>query len=662
MDKDTVLDATPLMDGRIANRRQEIKTQIVSYVLDQRSLTGEISTFKIQVAIENEVGLDLDESTIRATMNELEERGYVSHIKSDTFNVHSSPDVRGLSERTDDVWIEYRRRLRESGGDQGIDYKLDYQREAFEEVFRRFFGSIQGQTDTINEYTGSNSIENQLDPVISEVADELPLKGEELFEEEISNYINEQTSELLQFIGTIYTGTINYDLLSKENDIEDLNFKEAPPEQKKLFLDTNILIGLLCETDQLHPVVSSMCDRAEEMGYKLYYIPPTSDELQYVIDRAKNTIGGFPEESGDTDLDNQFVRDFRNREHRTRAQYKTELDRWADTLADEWEIEMWSQTFDTDDEDRILIRNWIEKLDELEDDGNKVEPQIKHDTNLICSTLETRSKAGQDIVVGPFAVTNNDSLLSINEMGKGELWNKGVALHPQDWLDYLIAFTPVEFTNEDREDIAEAVINTATRFDDHLDLEDYLGILAIRSDLSDKSKDFLEDMVYGTPLENKLNNAIERGDYEELENQGQELLSELNDLLRENVKQNEQLQKASSKAQEEEQRRKQLESVIDDINAVEINNTQNVSQEVDVTVNQTTINQLEFLEKELRDAVGTPIEENGFPEPPENYSDPDSVINWLQQLDEKLSTAESHSKRINQLAPIVTGLLTSFGL
>ena len=660
MNKKTVLNATPLMDGRITNRRQEIKTQIVSYVLNQRSLTGELSIFKLQSIIEGEVGLNLDESTIRAVMNELEDQGYVSHMKSDDYKIHSSPSIRGLSERVDDIWIEYRSRLRDNDGDQGIDYKLDNHRNAFEEVFTRFFENIQGQTESLDNYSGSGSIENELDPVISGVADDFPLLDSVFFQDEVMSYIKEQTPELLQFVGTLYTGTINYDILSKENEMGDLDFDDASPAEKILFLDTNILIGLLCETDELYPVVSSMCEKANDLGYNLYYLPATSDELQHVVNRAKNTLTGFSDNSGD--LDNQFVRDCNNREYRTKSQYVTELDRWADTLTEDWDINRWTQTFDTGNQDRELIKNWIRKLDELEDDGDKSGPQIRHDTELISSTLQTRNQASQDIVVGPFAVTNNDSLLSINEMGKGELWNKGVALHPQDWLDYLIAFTPVEFTDEDRADIAEAVISTATKFDDHIDLEDYLNILAIRSDLSDKSESFLKDMVYGTPLENKLTSAIERGNYGELENQGQEILSELNDQLKKNIEQKEQLKKASNKAQQEMQRRKQLESVVNEMSAVEINNVQNTSQEVEVSINQQTINQLEFLEEQLRDAVDKSIDESELPEPPEDYSDPDTVIDWLQQLDEKLTATENHAERFSQLIPIVTGLLTSFSV
>jgi hypothetical protein len=247
-------------------------------------------------------------------------------------------------------------------------------------------------------------------------------------------------------------------------------------------------------------------------------------------------------------------------------------------------------------------------------------------------------------------------------MGKGELWSRGVALHPQDWLDYLVAFTPVEFTNEDKESVAEAVIGTATKFDDHIDLEDYVDIISIRSDLDGKSKSYLEDMVYGSPLEKKLTNAIERGDYEELENQGKKLLSELNEQLKKKVEMDEQLKHASSVAQEEKQRRKQLESIIDDISGVEVNNTQTVSQEVDVTVNQKTINQLEYLEEELRDAVDGPLSETEVPNPPEDYSDPDAVIDWLENLDQKLSTLENYAGRFSHISPMVTGLLASFGI
>lgn len=575
------------------------------------------------------------------------------------------PIKKRLSGEIEPVWIEYKNKLKKSDYDRGIDYKIENHHSAFKEVFIEFFNTVRKNERSLDEYSEGVKFEDNLDAVLSDVVDKKALLDEEVFEDLFQQYVDEETSTLLNFVGTIHTGVINYDLLSEEDDIDELNFSKASDQEKDLLLDTNTLIGLLCETDEIHPVVSSMCKRSRESGYDIYYTENTKEELKHVINRARKSLSGFPGEGNSADVDNQFVRDFKNKRKKnniTKSQYITYLDRWPDTLEEEWEVKLSHIDSSLDKKERRLVKNWVDKLDEMEGDGEKSEPQIKHDTNLIASTVKARREVEKEVAVGPFAVSNNNSLLSINKFGKGELWKKGVVLHPQDWLDYLVAFSTTNITKEDKEEVAKAVLSTATEFDDEVDLDGYIEILAARANLSSRSQSHLRDLIYGTELEKKLTSAIERGDHEELESTGKELLEELNELIKEDVDKNEKIKRISSENIAQKERINQLEEVVSDLGGVKIENTQNVEQNVEVTVEQETKQQLEFFEEELREAVGGSFEDSEIEEPPEDYSDPREVKEWLSEVESVLSSGTNIAEDAKKLKPMLTGLMALFGL
>jgi len=379
MENESILNAAALMDGKLTERRKEIKSNIIKHVISKRNLDGKITSFEIQSAIETEFGLEIEEPVIRSCLEELDDNDIVSHIKSGSFEITESPKQTDIRSEIEPIWMEYKRILRSTDYDQAIDYSLENHRDAFEEMFIRFFNTAIENNKDLKNYVGKQIFEDKIDDIISEITDNMPLKNEEIFENTFFNYLNQETSKLLDFVGTIYTGIINYDLLSKERDID---FENAPEENLKLFLDTNILIGLLCKTDDLHPVVSSMCNRANELGYELYYTQETTEEFKHVKDKALNNLKGFPKKDSDVDIDNQFITDYRNRKSITKSRYELEVNRWHKTLKENWDITQWNGTNSISDQSQSLIRNWVEKLDEIEGSGEKIGPQIDHDTSL----------------------------------------------------------------------------------------------------------------------------------------------------------------------------------------------------------------------------------------------------------------------------------------
>ncbi|RZV12273.1 hypothetical protein BDK88_1171 [Natrinema hispanicum] len=664
MDKRSLLNAVTLMDGRLIERRNEIKRKLTEHLIAHNYVSGQFEIHDVQKAMERETGLEVKEAAIESALQSLEDDEVVKHVSGDTYRATNPPTKKNFATEFEPVWFEYKDLLENSNYDRQIDYKIDNHKNALEDFFLTFFHTALENSGDLDHSDGNTLLNNDFPSVLSDVVERRSFLEEDIFKEKLEEYVENRSSTLLRFTGTIYTGIVNFDLLSRERYID---FSNAPDANKILFLDTNILIGLLCKTDPIHPLVSSICDRSQELGYDLYFLPPTSEELEYVIEKADKFLN-TPSKTG-KEADNQFVVDFTNRGniHRT-ERYFTEINRWRKTLDENWNITQWNDNTQINETDYTLIKNWVRKVDELESDGEKSAEQIAHDTKLIASATAVRSSISDDLLVGPFVVSNNSSLLSINDFGKKETWENGVVIHPQGWLDYLVAFSPAKFTENEKEDVAEAIISTASTFDQGIDLDGYLDILASRSELEGENKEFLKDIVYETPIISKLESTIEEGDNELLESEGRELMNQVNELLREKVDNDKQLRNVSESYKEEkerrkieEEKRKELEKVIEDTSGLEITNIQKSNQEMKVQVTQDMRQNIEKFSNDLESALEGSFDKNNVPEPPDDYSNVDSVISWLEKVEKILSTAEKIPDKAKQLQPYAIGLLASLG-
>ena len=166
MENESILNAAALMDGRLTERRKEIKSNIIKHVISKRNFGGKVTSFEIQSAIETEFGLEIEEPVIRSCLEELGNNNIVSHIKSGSFEITEPPKQTDIRSEIEPIWLEYKRILRSTDYDQAIDYSLENHRDAFEGVFIRFFNTAIESNKDLNNYVGKQTFENKIDDII----------------------------------------------------------------------------------------------------------------------------------------------------------------------------------------------------------------------------------------------------------------------------------------------------------------------------------------------------------------------------------------------------------------------------------------------------------------------------------------------------------------
>jgi predicted nucleic acid-binding protein len=674
-----IINALPLMDGRLINRRKEIEGELIKYTLAQENVSERYTPEEIQTKVDRNVGLNLDFGVIK---DSLEKFDFVSETTSNRYKIDKQPDVRDFETEFDSVWEGYKENLERKDADKQIDYDLENHKKALKHFFIQFYDSMLANPAEVDQESnliieqgehaqaghGNERTEEKIgllrsrfSTVISNTIDEKALMQPELFRGTLEDYIGDRPRELLQFTGTLYTGAINHDIISRGTDTIDI--AEMDDENKILILDTNILIGLLCESDPIHNMLSNVCEKSNNIGYDLYYLPVTAEELERVIAATKERWK----------VDNQFTRDLANRSGMQRVDYEVQvLDRWRRNLR-EWEIEELDMKFEFEGEQGGEVRSWIEAADSISS-GEKSKDQIQHDVSFISKTARLRDRVNGNSAVGPSAISNESDIVAINKMGAGTKWDKGVVLHPEDWMDYLIAFTPGELTYENKEEIAEAIIGTAADFEAKLGVEEYVNIVATKTNVSKEDEEYLRELILDSTFSQKIQDTVHREDQENQEEVVYDLMEKFADKLEEvrteEERKQELIDKLNEAVDEKEEKEAKLEELrkrMKDSPDVEVNNNQEVNQDVSQSVEQTSNVELteeiseqfktfcEQLEKNLDEGYkDSPIDN-----PPKDTSDAEDVRDWLIKVEEKLQKAEDISQEAQKMAPLAGSVLRS---
>jgi hypothetical protein len=594
-------------------------------------------------------------------MVKLESEDVLRHNSDGQYQVVKQKETTSFDDLFEPVWEEFKQTIASSDYDRQIDYKLDNYRDALREFFFIYYRSlIQDAKDPtgVSEYLSNPLSDRSFSDAIDQTINDKPVQDGEVFRELLEDYIQYESDTLTEFFGTIYVGVVNQDLLSRA---QDLDLSAANEGKKILFLDTNAIIPLVCNTDPLNPLVVSLCERSQELDYDIYYLPITAKEMDRVVNKTQQNLSGFQKHSQSDSFDNQFVEDFNRRNDIVSSDsYSTRIGKWRSILDTEHNVSEYTDNPEMSS-DYDVVEAWVRELDKLESDEYKSAEQVEHDTRLIMSILTLRNMRPDGPVIGPFGISNNKALLPINRFG-AEKWNDGVLIDPQGWLNYLVTFTPAQFVDESERDVAKAIISTAADFDDGYSLDEYLDLIIAKSNMSEESE-FLKEIILEAPLANQLENAARRGDGEIVEETGYKILDGIEEYIKKERRTTQKLRKTAKKYNEEQrekekerERRKQLEEVIENAKGIELN--VNVNQEMRIQVTQEMQNDLNKFISDLEETLNGGFEGSEVPAPPENRSDPDQVRNWLKTVDETLTRAESVTDSAKRLAPYAKGLLS----
>lgn len=652
MDKESIARATPLVERKLANQREKNKTGLVKAVLASKDTPSTVTPDIVSDLVDEEFGVSLDdgETEINAgsILESLEREDVVSQNHDGGYEITEIPETTSFNSLIDPVWEEFKVQLQEEyDGDVDIHYTNNDLEKAFYAFFERYLEFLTESSAELVEFETDTIYLEGMENIIEEISESHTVRSDDLFKEQVLKYLEEPSDILLDLINDFYMTAINIDLLSRE---ENLDFGEIPGSGKKLVLDTNVLVALLCKTDNAHPLADSVCKRSSEIGFDLVYTSNTRDELNRFIHGSKREMDGF--RTGDKEFEairSQFVHDYFKRDDISWSEYIAEVSDWSRLVELNWGITELEETPETDSEAFEFARDTLRQLDKTQ--GEKIreseENKVSHDANILTITKSLREKETEKVELGPYLLTLHNKITTVSEIGKENYWDERISLQLRTWLNYLATFTPSDISDVRAKEVATAIIESSRSEEPEIDVSNYSRLIAPKAGLESREEDLLADYFINHPLSREMEKALERNRGNRAEELAKEMLEDEERLerfkkLKDQEEKVESLRDSLSELRQdwetEREKRKTYEEMLENQSKIEVHVSASATASASVQNEVVDLNEeinefIELLDTRLPESY----EDSDLPSPPDDEASIEETEEWLREL--KISIA-----------------------
>ena len=270
--------------------------------------------------------------------------------------------------------------------------------------------------------------------------------------------------------------------------------------------------------------------------------------------------------------------------------------------------------------------------------------------------------------LGPWFLTFDNLVFTVSELNiNRDLQKFGYAMQPRTWLNYLLTFSKMDFNEEDKNAVAEAVIIfTARTQSTKISIDEYSRLITYKLGLEGQDLELIKEIFLQSPLRAELERALEYEHGGEADRIAHEIISQGNlkdfieevvgvrSLKKDHARVLERLKEVDTLYHEERAARQAIERTSG--NQVYIVNE--VKTTVDVSI-QTQINN--FI-PQLEALLPEGFEKYGLPEPPKGEMGTGRVKSWLIKLRDALTTTKNTTETIKGTIDNVKTLLPYISL
>ena len=657
MDIDQLLDVAPLTKGPLTNRRKEITTNLVRYVLNRRHRSGAVSPGDITTISEHYTGIQIDTSEAGEALENLHDSGELSYNEeTGKYDVVDLAPIAEIDDQLDAIWGQFQEMLRDRPKDLDPDFLTQRKKSAFDEIIFTYFERLSDSIELLEQTGTDNLLTEDFEEIIDDTIAEHEPKNKEEFKDTLRQFLSDPSDELLDLVDTIYTGAINLNILSKATEIPFEELTEG--NSGVLFIDTNMIINLMCRTDRYHSIAKVTCKRSSELGYDLYYLSSTVREVKRVVRGSKREMRNLTNPNNGF-IRSQLIQDFFNtNEHSEWQDYLSEFQQWQQYLELKYGLEEYSGSVPPDESVTDFVRTSIDEMERQagrDEENRKNEKAVQHDADIIGTVAELRKRHTGPLSSAPYLLSFDRTINSISNMGKnGAFWDEQLVFQPRSWLNYILAFTSSDVDHDRRTEVSQAILSSSIEFDDPLTVDDYIELLRTKLDVDADKKDLLEEYIVESPLGDQFTRAVEREKTNDaMETAKQILASEgwqeafverhaNKEQLKNAREQVDDLESEVSEAEKEAKAYKEAlqaqNTIVLDVPKFEDDNSGIDSTQIaELNENLTTL--ITLLNKEVPDELRSEI-----PDPPAETSDPSQLTAWLDQVLDELERASGAAK------------------
>lgn len=690
MNKQSLLEVAPLLEGELLEQRQELKKNIVKYTLSQERFPTEFTLSRVTAYSDSNFGIKIETSAAASTLGELQEEQLVKHVHESKYEIVEKPETISFNKLADPVWNEFCKILAQSDNDIDIHYLDRNMENSFKDFLLEFFLDISGSFEALNEHQIDTLYSKDLEDLIDKSASSHEFQNESAYKRNLKEYLQNprEQEELLKFTDKTYRGIVNIDLLSREGELDFPPISDIPQKNRMVILDTNVLVNLLCKTDNLHPIASTVCETSLNNGLDLVYLEETKEELNRLLQGAENEMSGIYD--GDKKIstaDTQFVKDFqRSDEAVSWDEYISKAKEWKDTVRElgitELDCNYKPNQKVTENAKELLI----EADDKISDGFIR---RVNHDASMLGYAAQYRVRSRGNF--GPFVLSFHNAFTeTCNKLVQRDGLQGIIGPHPlgmqsRSWLNYLMSFSSAGFDEDNRRQVSLAILQGATKFDDSLSIQEYARLLVPKAGLKKEDEKHLGKYLREHPLSKELEKALERDDGQKAEDLSRQILTddEYRQTIQEERDFGKRIKKASSRVNEmqsklelKDNKINQLEEEIDKLKRNGGSPTINIqggtavaNAEAEASVNVEFKQQYENIANEFAELddekvidimVGLPdrFDEFKLNDPPSESSSIPKKLEWLQTASAVLTLSDKIPEWANQLQPDVMELIS----
>jgi len=655
-----------LTKGPLLERRKEIRKSFVLAALSLFPIETNFQVADLSRNVKKITKCEIDNENIIVTLNELVNEKVIQHISGLEYKLIKEIEIASFQHKSQSVWEEFSIFLK----NQYKDYDPFIDKDArivldniLLDILKRFIIS----SESLDRQIESLPIEDFISLIMEEVnAANLSKNLTKVYPNIINTYVHSDSKVFLQFIFENYSNQINIDLIMREQEMPFIDFLD---DVNFLLVDTPFLTALMCKTDSIHPLASAVSKQCKKSNIPLYYTIKTKNEMYRFITGSKQEMGNLSSRKKGI-IRSQFIADFK-RQKISWNEYIILLESWGDYIESHHQIKLMPASVDVEvDEDLYhYIYKSISLLDmyrnqDRADNIHDFQPryrgelQLEHDAFCIGIIAKFREKLYSEgkKPIGPWFLTFDSLITFLNETKFRQDTDYGYVIQPRTLLNWLLIFSKIQFDEEDKKSVAEAIIKfTARSREEKITIIEYTRLITYKLGLDEKDIQLMEEIFLASPLRTELERALDLDHAEEADLIASKIVSneKFVETVVEERRSREKFKTVAALLHEKEEelsREKAARKALEGIQKQNIAITTNISATIDVNIRTEVSSLINLLEAE--DAFSS-----GQLEKPPDISTTDKLLKWLERTKVTMETSKTISEGTKALLPFLTHLL-----
>lgn len=535
-DTELLIRLSAITKGQLLERRKDIRKSLVLAAINNYAINEIFDLDEVDSQIEKLTKCKLIHEDIISVLNELENEGFIDHLGELHYKVKTELNIPDIEQIIQPVWREFQTfvKARNSKYDPIIHINA---KKIFEsilmKILTRFSVSelLEYQLDTIPIEDFESVIDKEVESVY--FPDDFGKKYPSI----ISEYFRSNSPNLLNFIFESYYGLINIDLVSREQELPQIDFCE---KINFLLLDTNFIIPLICDTDPKNPLSVALVKQCRKYNIPLYYSETTINEIWRSINSARSEMKGLNLKKGSI-VNNQIVAHFVNGKQNW-SDFSIYLDSWEKIIQEKWNIiplpiSLASEIDKECYEQMVYLLPLTDKFrfeSRAERDVDyyfhlRNENAYKHDAfciGIIGHLKKNTFNADKSKPLGPWFLSYDNlvSFVDTTYLKKDDIF--GYVIQPRALLNYFLAYSKIHFNIEDKETVAIALLRfTARSKSSSLTIEEYSRLVSIKVNFGEENSEIMREIFLKSPLLEELKRALSLDDGEKADHVAFDILS-----------------------------------------------------------------------------------------------------------------------------------------